>query len=150
MVPAFDFPLVTCPSSIALCGIILPHWYRLQDVVEWLVETLLVAEKGRGLPRLAPITDGAMLPVLYEVNSSGDGTSEMTELQLEVRDGDITITLPGTSYTVTYYKPKNSPQLLAKRIARKDDPRVAMRLAEFLAAAWRLANNKARELGWIV
>jgi hypothetical protein len=49
-----------------------------------------------------------------------------------------------------YYKPKNSPQLLAKRIASKDDPLVAMRLSEFLAAAWRLANNKARELGWIV
>jgi hypothetical protein len=74
----------------------------------------------------------------------------MTELELEVRDRDITITLPGTSYTVTYYKPKNSPQLLAKRIASEDDPRVAMTLSEFLAAAWRAANNKARELGWIV
>jgi hypothetical protein len=74
----------------------------------------------------------------------------MRELDLQVRDGDITITLPGSSYTVTYYKPKKSPQLLAKRIADTDDPRVAMRLSEFLAAAWRLANNKARELGWIV
>jgi hypothetical protein len=35
----------------------------------------------------------------------------MTELELEVQDGDITIWLPETSYTVTYYKPKNSPQL---------------------------------------
>jgi hypothetical protein len=74
----------------------------------------------------------------------------MTELELEVQDGDITIWLPGTSYTVTYYKPKNSPQLLAMRIASKDDPQVAMTGADFLAAAWRLANNKARELGWIV
>ena len=56
----------------------------------------------------------------------------MTELALEVQDGDITITLPGT-----------------KRIASRDDPR-GLRLAEFLAQAWRLANNKARELGWIV
>jgi hypothetical protein len=74
----------------------------------------------------------------------------MTELELEVQDGDITIWLPGTSYTVTYYKPKNSPQLLAMRIASEDDPQVAMTGADFLAAAWRLANNKARELGWIV
>jgi predicted alpha/beta hydrolase family esterase len=74
----------------------------------------------------------------------------MTELELEVQDGDIIITLPGSSYTVTYYKPMNSPQLLARRIASRDDPRVAMRHAEFLAAAWRLANNKARKLGWIV
>jgi hypothetical protein len=33
----------------------------------------------------------------------------MTELEIEVQDGDITVTLPGTSYTVTYYKPKNLP-----------------------------------------
>jgi hypothetical protein len=51
---------------------------------------------------------------------------------------------------VTYYKLKNSPQLLAKRIADRDDPRVGMRLSEFLAGAWLLANDKARELGWIV
>jgi hypothetical protein len=75
----------------------------------------------------------------------------MTDLELEVQDGDITISLPGSSYTVTYYKPKtSSPQLLAKRIPRRDDPSVAMTLSEFLAQAWRLANQKARELGWIV
>jgi hypothetical protein len=51
---------------------------------------------------------------------------------------------------VTYYKPKQSPQLLAKYIVGDDDPRVAMSHSEFLAAAWRLANHKARELGWIV
>jgi hypothetical protein len=74
----------------------------------------------------------------------------MTNLDLEVRGNDITISLPGTRYAVTYYKPVDSPQLLAKRLAGDDDPRVAMSHAEFLAAAWRLANNKARELGWIV
>ena len=74
----------------------------------------------------------------------------MTELELEVRDRDIIITLPSSSYTVTYYKPKNSPQLLAKRIATRGDPQVAMTLSEFLAAAWKLANHKARELHWIV
>jgi hypothetical protein len=74
----------------------------------------------------------------------------MMELELEVQDGDITIALPGTSYTVTYYKPKNCPQLLAKRIASIDDPSVGMTVSQFLAAAWRLANHKARELGWIV
>ena len=74
----------------------------------------------------------------------------MTELMLEVQDGDITIWLPGSSYAVTYYTPKDSPQLLAKRLGGHDDPRVAMSHSEFLAAAWRLANHKARELGWIV
>ena len=34
--------------------------------------------------------------------------------------GDITITLPGSLYSVTYYKPKTSPQLLAKYIVGDD------------------------------
>jgi hypothetical protein len=74
----------------------------------------------------------------------------MAELELKVQEGDIIVTLPDSSYTVTYYKPKHSPQLLAKRISDKDDPRLSMTGAEFLAKAWRLANDKARELGWIV
>ena len=74
----------------------------------------------------------------------------MATFELEVWDGHITVTLSGTSYTVTYYKPKRSPQLLAKRIASDDDPRAPMTGSEFLASAWRLANEKARELGWIV
>ena len=40
----------------------------------------------------------------------------MTDLELEVQDGNITISLPGSSYSVAYYKPKKSPQLLAKHI----------------------------------
>jgi hypothetical protein len=55
----------------------------------------------------------------------------MTNLDLEVRGNDITISLPGTRYAVTYYKPVDSPQLLAKRLAGDDDPRVAMSHAEF-------------------
>jgi hypothetical protein len=48
---------------------------------------------------------------------------------------------------VTYYKPEGSPQLLAKNITDRDDLRLPMTAAEFLAQAWRLANDKARELG---
>ena len=35
-------------------------------------------------------------------------------LELEVRDGNITIWLPGSSYSVTYYKPAKSPQAARK------------------------------------
>jgi hypothetical protein len=59
------------------------------------------------------------------------------------------VTLPYTRYSVTYYKPANSPQLLAKRFTGKDDPNAPTTKAEFLAQAWKLANDKARELGWI-
>jgi hypothetical protein len=72
------------------------------------------------------------------------------DLHVEVQDGHIVVTLPYTHYTVTYYKPANSPQLLAKLFLGKDDSHARLTHAEFLAQAWKLANDKARELGWIV
>jgi hypothetical protein len=72
------------------------------------------------------------------------------KLDCQVRDDEIIVTLPGSTYTVTYYKPERSPQLLARQISEKDDKRVALTLSEFLERAWHAANDKARELGWIV
>jgi hypothetical protein len=48
------------------------------------------------------------------------------------------------------YKPDRSPQLIAKRMSDRDDLRIEMKLSDFFAQAWKLANAKARELGWIV
>jgi len=50
---------------------------------------------------------------------------------------------------VTYHKPANTSQLLAKSYPKKEDRRVSMTLAQFLTDAWKLAKDKARELGWI-
>jgi hypothetical protein len=71
-------------------------------------------------------------------------------LRIDVVDDDIIVSLPGTTYSVTYFKRANSPQLLAKRISDKDDLRTPVTLSEFLSPAWRGANDKARDLGWIV
>jgi hypothetical protein len=71
-------------------------------------------------------------------------------LRVQVQGGEIVVTASDTDYVVTYHKPANSPQLLAKSFPRKEDRRFSMTLAEFLTAAWKLANDKARELGWIV
>ena len=71
------------------------------------------------------------------------------ELHVDVQGGVIIVTLPYSKYSVTYYKPANSPQLLARDIPSKDDPLAIMTSSEFLAKAWRAANDKARELGWI-
>jgi len=76
--------------------------------------------------------------------------SPKADLRVQVIDDEIIVTRPGSSYSVTYYKPEDSPQLLAKRIADHDDLRCSMTAAEFLAEAWRLANDKARDLGWII
>jgi len=75
---------------------------------------------------------------------------DLTHFQIEVWDDEIIVSLPGTSYAVTYYKPANSPQLLAKDFPYDDDRRTGLTQAEFLARAWRLANDKARELRWVM
>jgi hypothetical protein len=36
------------------------------------------------------------------------------KLNVEVRDSDGVITLPGTKFMVTYHKPKDVPQLMSK------------------------------------
>jgi hypothetical protein len=76
-------------------------------------------------------------------------TESWGKLRIEVVDDEIIITLPGTSYSVTYYKPPNSPQLLAKNISQSDDRRTPLKLSDFLARAWKEANATARELGWM-
>ena len=65
-----------------------------------------------------------------------------------VRDDTITITLPGTWFTVTYRKLTGLPDLVATNVV--DDRRVAMKKADFHVRSLRVAKDKARELGWIV
>jgi hypothetical protein len=72
------------------------------------------------------------------------------EIRVQVVDDEIIVTRPGSFYSVTYYKPNGCPQLIAKRMSDRNDLRIAMTLSEFLVQAWKLANAKARELGWIV
>jgi len=69
------------------------------------------------------------------------------KLDVQVPGNDIKITLVGTRYSVTYFKRRGSPGLYAKDIVHEDDLRVPMTSAEFLAKAWKIANDKARELG---
>jgi hypothetical protein len=96
----------------------------------------------------------AALPVSYFVRWRRGAAHGMTKywgnLRIAVVDDEIIVSLPGTSYGVTYFKRGNSPQLLAKHISNEDDFRTPLRLSDFLSRAWRMANDKARELGWIV
>ncbi|MGA7544524.1 MAG: hypothetical protein WBW08_01640 [Methyloceanibacter sp.] len=72
------------------------------------------------------------------------------ELHVEVRGGEIVVALPDSIYSVTYYKSPTGSQLAAKMLPTTYDPNAVLTSAEFLARAWKLANDKARELGWIV
>ena len=69
-------------------------------------------------------------------------------LRVTVRDETITITLPGTWFTVTYRRWPGVPDLVATNVV--DDRRVALKKSDFLVRALRVARDKARELGWIV
>ena len=72
-------------------------------------------------------------------------------LSVEVQGDDIIVTLPGTSYVVTYYRAAAFPQqLLTKSRSGRKDEGAPMTQAEFHARAWKAANRKARALGWIV
>jgi hypothetical protein len=72
-------------------------------------------------------------------------------LSVEVQGDDIVVSLPDTSYVVTYYRAAAFPQqLLTKSHAGREDHGAPMTQAEFHARAWKSANAKARELGWIV
>ncbi len=70
-------------------------------------------------------------------------------LHCQVSDGEIVITLPGSAYCVSYRKSPNSSQLVRDAFTsdRSNEP---ISRTEFLAKAWEVANEKARELGWIV
>ena len=50
---------------------------------------------------------------------------------------------------MTYFKRENSPQLLAKNIPMTDNIGTPVRLSDFLSHAWAIANDRARDLGWI-
>ena len=71
------------------------------------------------------------------------------KLDVQVVGNAIIVTLLGTIYSVTYVKRRGSPGLLAMDIANENDPHVSMACPDFLASAWRTANDKAREIGWI-
>jgi len=69
------------------------------------------------------------------------------DVQVAVEDGAIIVTLPGTSFCVVYRKGAD-PWLLVFDI--RDDPNSPISKYTFRARAWVAANDKARELGWIV
>jgi len=73
----------------------------------------------------------------------------MAGLRVEVRGGEIVVTLPGTSYRAVYHKPTDKPGLIATSRSGRWQQGTPMTQAEFHARAWRAANIKARELGWI-
>jgi hypothetical protein len=72
------------------------------------------------------------------------------DLDVQARANDIVITMPGTSLRVVYRKPHRGSQLVARLDYFQDQQKGPITRTEFLARARKAANDKARELGWIV
>jgi hypothetical protein len=64
-------------------------------------------------------------------------------LRVYVSNGEITVEHLLKGFAAVYYKPAGEPQLILRRRTETDD-------YELLARVWKAANDKARELGWIV
>jgi hypothetical protein len=72
--------------------------------------------------------------------------AETIRLRIEVESDVMIVTLPGTTFRVIYSKPKKSSRLVAFGVRGDNDAGLSQ--VDFLARAWRVANDKARELGW--
>ena len=66
-----------------------------------------------------------------------------TGFQVEERDGEIIVMRADPLFIATYYMRANEPQLILRRRTATGDHAL-------LAKSWQAANDKARELGWIV
>ena len=74
-----------------------------------------------------------------------------SKIIVEVLDGEILVTMPGTSFSVVYEKTKNNRLIASSFSGRKvRDERSRMSFPHFLSLAWTAANEKAKEIGWIV
>ena len=84
------------------------------------------------------------------VKKGGVEGNRMQDLHIEVRVQDIVVTMPGTSLRVVYRRPHRGSQLVARLDYFQDQQKGPITRAEFLTRASQAANDKARELGWIV
>jgi hypothetical protein len=72
------------------------------------------------------------------------------DLHVEVRGLDIIVTMPGTRHRVTFQQPADGRQLIPKPEHKPAQKEGSISREAFIARAWEAANDKARELGWIV
>jgi hypothetical protein len=63
--------------------------------------------------------------------------AKSTHFIVEVRDGNLLVSLPNGRFKATYYKPAGRPHLILRQRTKTDD-------------AFQVAIAKARELGWVV
>ena len=69
-----------------------------------------------------------------------------SKLKIEVQDPYIYVAMRGTCLRAKYRK-QDAPWLAPEEYG--EDPEAAITLSEFRTLAWEIANEAARQLGWI-
>jgi hypothetical protein len=70
-------------------------------------------------------------------------------LHVEVHGWDIVVMLPRTTFKITFQRFPTAPQLMATCPAPRGKAMSEAKWGQLLAHAWKLADDKARELGWL-
>ena len=70
-------------------------------------------------------------------------------LSVEVHGSEIVVTMPGTGFRVIYARSHDDPGLVATSFHGRNGQETRIKLPTFLAHAWTVANDKARELHWL-
>ena len=84
------------------------------------------------------------------MDAMGLNSSRKPNVLVEVTEHKLVVTMPGTNFIVRYERSKDALGLVATYFRGRKGQDAKVTLPAFLAAAWRAANDKARELGWIV
>ncbi len=71
-------------------------------------------------------------------------------LSVTVEGTSIDVTMLGTSFRAIFFKAENGPRLIQSPAMSVDKEAPAQSRKEFERLAWKVANAKAREVGWIV
>jgi hypothetical protein len=71
------------------------------------------------------------------------------DLVLDLRDDRIVVGVPDKSYEAIFRRSADGPWLLVTS-ERLPDGHTVDSTAKFRASAWKAANKKARQLGWLV
>jgi hypothetical protein len=74
--------------------------------------------------------------------------TESVGLIVEMEGSEIIVTMPDSIFMVAYSLRADVPELAANFVQDDEDGPISR--ADFLARSWRVANDKARDLGWIV
>ena len=102
------------------------------------------------LLREPPLADCVDLPSAGEkrvgVRRNGEVKMTHSNLRVEVQDPFILVAMRGTCLSAKYRK-QDAPWLAPEEYG--EDPEATITFSQFRALAWEVANEAARQIGWI-